>query len=309
MTHELKIQKQWADAKLAGEKPFEIRRNDRGFQKGDIVRYRVIDPKTGEPWVEPGFHRLVTNGNGVGKKYVSGRHPLEFCDFLITYVREGADGLERGYCVFADCPVPKKALEGPEGPARAHGEAYSEGFMRITKDGLNAMEKALEECRRTPSAPPVVPSECGYYEPDDSSPATGERPCKHYMPEEDHTSSGPGTCSRIWCDHWLRECPTYGCKYPATSSASSPVSADLGSGTTPSNGPAEPLAPPPPLAETSDREVHTDVKSVPKSSEGCKDFAGKFNGICRFAYATTPSWAFSCGCKTSANYGKRCPIE
>ena len=50
MTHELKIQKQWADAKLAGEKPFAIRRNDRGFQKGDIVRYRVVDPKTGEPW-------------------------------------------------------------------------------------------------------------------------------------------------------------------------------------------------------------------------------------------------------------------
>ena len=51
------------------------------------------------------------------------------------------------------------------------------------------------------------------------------------------------------------------------------------------------------------------MKSVPKSSEGCKDFAGKFNGICRFAYATTPSEAFSCGCMTSANYGKRCPIE
>lgn len=110
MTHELKIQKQWADAKLAGEKPFEIRRNDRGFQKGDIVRYKVIDPKTGEPWVERKFPRLVTNENGVGKKYVSGRHPLEFCDFLITYVREGADGLERGYCVFADCPVPSRSV-------------------------------------------------------------------------------------------------------------------------------------------------------------------------------------------------------
>ena len=47
MIHELKIQKQWADAKFAGEKHFEIRRNDRGFQKGDIVRYKVIDPKTG----------------------------------------------------------------------------------------------------------------------------------------------------------------------------------------------------------------------------------------------------------------------
>ena len=110
MTHELKIQKQWADAKLAGEKPFEIRKNDRGFQKGDIVRYRVVDPKTGEPWVEPGFPRVVSNENGVGKKYGSGRHPIEFCDFLITYVREGADGLEKGYSVFADCPVPSGSV-------------------------------------------------------------------------------------------------------------------------------------------------------------------------------------------------------
>ena len=247
MTHELKIQKQWADAKLAGEKPFEIRRNDRGFQKGDTVRYKVIDPKTGEPWVEPGFPRLVTNENGVGKKYVSGRHPLEFCDFLITYVREGADGLEKGYCVYADCPVPRKA---PEEPERAHGEAYSDGFMRITKDGLNAMEKALEEHGRIPTAPSVIPRKCGYYEPDDSSSAIGERPCKHYTPVADHTSSGPGTCSRIWCAHWMRECPTYGYEFPATSSASSPVSADLGSGTTPSNGTAEPLTPPSPLAES-----------------------------------------------------------
>lgn len=251
MTHELKIQKQWADAKLAGEKPFEIRRNDRGFQKGDIVRYKVIDPKTGEPWVEPGFPRVVSNEDGVGKKCESGRHPLEFCDFLVTYVREGADGLEKGYCVYADCPVPKKAPEGPEEPERAHREAsYSEGFMRITKDGLNAMEKALGEYGRIPSAPSVIPRKCGYYEPDDSSSTIGERPCKHYTPVADHTSSGPGTCSHVWCAHWMRKCPTYGYEFPATSSASSPVSADLGSGTTPSNGTAESLTPPSPLAES-----------------------------------------------------------
>ena len=250
MTHELKIQKQWADAKLAGEKPFEIRRNDRGFQKGDIVRYKVIDPKTGEPWVEPGFPRSVTNENGVGKKYVSGRHPLEFCDFLVTYVREGADGLEKGYCVYADCPVPRKAPEEHEGTERVRGEAYSGGFMRITKDGLNAMEKALEECGRASSAPSVTPRKCGYYEPDDSSSTIGEKPCKHYTPAADHTSSGPGTCSHVWCAHWMRKCPTYGYEFPATSGTSSPVSADLGSGTTPSNGTAEPLAPPSPLAES-----------------------------------------------------------
>lgn len=91
MTHELKIQKQWADAKLAGEKPFEIRRNDRGFQKGDVVNYRVIDPKTGESYAG-----------------ADGPHPLEKLSFRVTYVREGADGLEHGYCVFADCPVPKE---------------------------------------------------------------------------------------------------------------------------------------------------------------------------------------------------------
>lgn len=150
MTHELKIQKQWADAKLVGEKPFEIRRNDRGFQKGDIVHYTVIDPKTEEPWRRPAssvpFHP-------------DGRHPLEICDFVITYVREGADGLEKGYCVYADQPVPKH-----------------------------------------------------------------------------------------------------------------PVSADLRTGVTPSNGVGEPLPPPAPLADTSSNEVHTG-DSVAKTGGGCKDSA------------------------------------
>lgn len=107
MIHELKIQKQWADAKLAGEKPFEVRINDRGFQKGDCIRYKVVDPKTGEPWVEAGFPRVVTNENGIGKKYVSGRHPLEFCDFIVTYVMQGFAGIEPGFCVYADQPVPR----------------------------------------------------------------------------------------------------------------------------------------------------------------------------------------------------------
>lgn len=98
MTHELKIQKQWADAKLAGDKPFEIRRNDRGFQKGDIVRYVVIDPKTGGPW------------SAVGEP-----HPLERCDFTITYVREGAEGLERGFCVFADQPMLRRPVSADLG--------------------------------------------------------------------------------------------------------------------------------------------------------------------------------------------------
>ena len=100
MIHELKIRKQWADAKLAGEKPFEIRINDRGFQKGDVVRYKVIDPKTGEPYRVP-TAEVPFGGDNL--------HPLERCDFIITYVIEGKDGLERGYCVFADQPIVRPA--------------------------------------------------------------------------------------------------------------------------------------------------------------------------------------------------------
>lgn len=96
MTHELKIEKQWADAKLAGQKPFEIRYNDRGFQKGDTVKYMVIDPKTKET-VE---------------------HALNSCTFLITYVREGVEnGLQPRFCAYADRPVlqPQEPSDGQQG--------------------------------------------------------------------------------------------------------------------------------------------------------------------------------------------------
>lgn len=114
MIHELKIQKQWADAKLAGEKPFEIRINDRGFQKGDIVHYTVIDPKTGERYVDPGDKFLVIGDDYPGSPTYK-HHPLEQCEFLITYVIEGKDGLERGYCVYADQPVLKRPVSADLG--------------------------------------------------------------------------------------------------------------------------------------------------------------------------------------------------
>ena len=43
MTHELKILQCYADAKVAGDKLFEIRNNaDKKFQKGDLVKYKVV---------------------------------------------------------------------------------------------------------------------------------------------------------------------------------------------------------------------------------------------------------------------------
>lgn len=44
MIHELKILKSFADAIISGDKTFEVRHNDRGFQKGDKVHFKVEDP-------------------------------------------------------------------------------------------------------------------------------------------------------------------------------------------------------------------------------------------------------------------------
>lgn len=40
MHHDLKIDEPYLKAKLAGDKLFEIRFNDRGYQKGDTVTYK-----------------------------------------------------------------------------------------------------------------------------------------------------------------------------------------------------------------------------------------------------------------------------
>lgn len=42
MHHILKIQTEYLEAKLEGDKPFEIRFNDKGFQKGDTIEYKEV---------------------------------------------------------------------------------------------------------------------------------------------------------------------------------------------------------------------------------------------------------------------------
>jgi len=48
MTHSLKIEEPYLEAKLDGHKLFEIRFNDRGFQKGDTVEYTEYSSSTFE---------------------------------------------------------------------------------------------------------------------------------------------------------------------------------------------------------------------------------------------------------------------
>lgn len=75
-THRLKLLEEFADFILHGDKKFEIRINDRGYQRGDYVEFEVID------------------GHAT---HVS--HPLDEKKYEITYVSAGY-GLKDGYVVF-----------------------------------------------------------------------------------------------------------------------------------------------------------------------------------------------------------------
>ena len=81
MMHELKISKCYADAKVSGDKTFEIRNDiDRGFQKGDKVKYKAVD--------------------SLG---ISISHPIDKKIYEITYVT--AYKQQEGFVVFADREV------------------------------------------------------------------------------------------------------------------------------------------------------------------------------------------------------------
>lgn len=75
MTHLLKLaDKYWEDVR-SGVKTFEVRYNDRGFEVGDIVRFRRVNSGK-EMWL----------------------------DFIITYVLTHDDfpqGIPEGWCVFS----------------------------------------------------------------------------------------------------------------------------------------------------------------------------------------------------------------
>jgi hypothetical protein len=80
--HELKTVARYWDAVAEGRKTFEVRRNDRAFQTGDILELAKIDDK--------GFY-VTPAGERFGKTILRKR---------ITYLLQGGQfGIDPGYCV------------------------------------------------------------------------------------------------------------------------------------------------------------------------------------------------------------------
>ena len=80
MIHELKILSSFVRPILDRSKTFEIRENDRGFQKGDRVQFKVVS----DDW---------------SRKNISIVYEFEHKVFEITYVINGW-GLKDGFVVF-----------------------------------------------------------------------------------------------------------------------------------------------------------------------------------------------------------------
>ena len=86
MLHKIKLDISFCTPVNNGEKPFEIRKNDRGFQKGDLVQFVPV------------------------KNGIETHHPIEVKTFKITYVMNGY-GIENGFCVFGIKPYDERRAE------------------------------------------------------------------------------------------------------------------------------------------------------------------------------------------------------
>lgn len=79
--HAIKIKEVYFKAVLSGKKTFEIRKNDRNYQVGDIIHFVPVDDECG----------MII--------------PHDPNAYKITYVFHGGEyGLEEGYCVFGITP-------------------------------------------------------------------------------------------------------------------------------------------------------------------------------------------------------------
>jgi hypothetical protein len=85
MEHELKAWMPYYESVLSGEKPFEVRKNDRGFQRGDVLLLREWDQRKAE-----------RESLASADSHYTGRR----CKRVVTYVLTGESfGIRDGYCV------------------------------------------------------------------------------------------------------------------------------------------------------------------------------------------------------------------
>lgn len=87
MLHEIRINIVYADAIIDGRKNFEVRFNDKGYNAGDQVKFKVYDGA-----------------------YHMNKHALDGRIYDITYVHSGL-GVKRDYVVFGIRAVEERSVK------------------------------------------------------------------------------------------------------------------------------------------------------------------------------------------------------
>lgn len=143
--HKIKLKREFADDVLCGNKCFEVRENDRGYQKGDLIQFKVVDSMT-----------------------IPQYHELNEVIFEITYVLSGW-GIKDGYVVFgirradnkrkkgrsnkltSDDPITLKAVEMYNNGASLREIAAAVGLCdttiryRLLKTGVSIHRKKVSD--------------------------------------------------------------------------------------------------------------------------------------------------------------------
>lgn len=93
--HDLKTWPACWDATKRGEKPWEVRLNDRFYQSGDIVRLHRWEPGVGK--------NCYVTPDGAKSNF---RQEEGTQEFRIGWILQGGQfGIEPGYCVFSLAPI------------------------------------------------------------------------------------------------------------------------------------------------------------------------------------------------------------
>ena len=134
--HELKTHPKYLQRVASGQKPFEIRKNDRDFQVGDRVILKEYDPEVG--WPDHGDYSIVV----ADIIYIT-----DFAKSVRFYVRGNEFTSQLDY--FIDC-IKKKRTEN----ISSFAEALKTDIImeKITKDAA----RSLAEEGSGPSASPVL---------------------------------------------------------------------------------------------------------------------------------------------------------
>ncbi len=90
--HEIKLLEDYCDAVLSGEKTFEVRKNDRGYQKGDHISFIPVN-----------------------RHYIPFYHRVSEKEYVITYVHSGL-GLKNGYVVLGIKDISSATVDGRRVP-------------------------------------------------------------------------------------------------------------------------------------------------------------------------------------------------